>query len=126
MMDAGALKRFTYKLFLPVGHKIADMNFKGKTPNLLWKCYAGTEAGLISSHSQGEIKFESVGRPALGTSLRITDRGELLVKSGSMFKGYHKAPDKTAAALIDGWCHTGDAVNIDDEGNLIFTDRLGH
>jgi long-chain acyl-CoA synthetase len=176
MMDASALKRFAYKLFLPVGHKIADFKFRGKEPDLFWKflhgiayyalfrplkdrlglsrvrlavtgssvlsldtfrlihaigvelrqCYASTEAGLISSHSRGEIKFESVGRPALGTQLRITDRGELLVKSESMFRGYHKAPDKTAATLIDGWCHTGDAVNIDDGGHIIFMDRLEH
>ncbi len=37
--------------------------------------YASTEAGLISSHGKGEIKFESVGRPVMGTSLRITTRG---------------------------------------------------
>lgn len=88
--------------------------------------YASTEAGLISSHSKGEIHFESVGRPALGTEVRITDEGELLVKSDCMFNGYHKNPEKTATALIDGWCHTGDAVNINEAGHLIFMDRLEH
>jgi len=176
MLDANPLKRFTYKLFLPVGHKIADMKFEGKIPNLFWRilhgiayialfrplkdrlglskvrfavtgssvlsldtfrlihaigvelrqCYASTEAGLISSHSKGEIKFESVGRPALGTSLRITGEGELLVNSDCMFTGYHKNPEKTAVTLIDGWCHTGDAVNINEQGHLIFMDRLEH
>jgi long-chain acyl-CoA synthetase len=92
----------------------------------LRQCYASTEAGLISSHSKGEIKFESVGRPALGTEVRITDEGELLVTSQCMFKGYHKDEGKTATALIDGWCHTGDAVNVDDDGHLIFMDRLDH
>jgi long-chain acyl-CoA synthetase len=88
--------------------------------------YASTEAGFISSHSKGEINFESVGRPALDTEARITDEGELLVRSDSMFAGYHKDPEKTAAVLIDGWCHTGDAVNIDAKGHLIFLDRLNH
>jgi len=88
--------------------------------------YASTEAGLISSHGKGEIKFESVGRPPLGTDVRITDDGELLVRSDCMFSGYHKNPEKTAIALIDGWCHTGDAVNIDKSGHLIFMDRLEH
>jgi len=88
--------------------------------------YASTEAGLISSHAKGEIAFESVGRPALDTEVRITDEGELLVRSGSMFSGYHKDPEKTAAMLIDGWCHTGDAVNINDRGHLLFLDRLDH
>jgi len=176
MVDAGPFKRFTYNLFLPVGHKIADIQFEGKQPGLFWRilhgiaylalfrplkdqlglsrvrfavtgssvlsldtfrlihaigvelrqCYASTEAGLISSHGKGEIKFESVGRPALGTSLRITDQGELLVNSDCMFTGYHKDPEKTTATLIDGWCHTGDAVNINEEGHLIFMDRLEH
>jgi len=88
--------------------------------------YASTEAGFISSHGKGEIKFESVGRPVLGTEVRITDEGELLVRSDCMFSGYHKDPEKTAASLIGGWCHTGDAVHIDETGHLIFLDRLEH
>jgi long-chain acyl-CoA synthetase len=88
--------------------------------------YGSTEAGFISSHGKGEIAFESVGRPALSTEVRITDEGELLVRSDCMFRGYHKDPQKTAATLIDGWCHTGDAVNIDDRGHMIFMDRLDH
>jgi len=176
MIDASAVKRFCYNLFLPVGHKIADIKFRDKTPNLFWRAlhgiayallfrplkdklglskvrlavtgssvlsldtfrlihaigielrqnYASTEAGLISSHGKGEISFESVGRPALGTEVRITDAGELLVKSDSMFSGYYKDAEKTAAILMDGWCHTGDAVNINEKGHLIFLDRLEH
>jgi long-chain acyl-CoA synthetase len=88
--------------------------------------YASTEAGFISSHSKGEIHFESIGRPTVGTEVRITDGGELLVRSDCMFSEYHKNPEKTAAVLVDGWCHTGDAVNIDENGHLIFMDRLEH
>jgi len=88
--------------------------------------YASTEAGFISSHARGEINFESVGRPALGTEVRLTDEGELLVRSDCMFRGYYKDQGKTAATLIDGWCHTGDAVHINEEGDLIFLDRLEH
>ncbi len=88
--------------------------------------YASTEAGFISSHGKGEIHFESVGRPALGCSVRIMDNGELLVKSPCMFQAYYHDPVKTERTLIDGWCHTGDAVNIDDGGHLIFMDRLEH
>ena len=176
MIDAHPLKRFVYNLFMPIGHKIADINFKRKTPNLFWRAlhrlaylllfrplkdqlglgkvrfavtgssvlsldtfrlihaigielrqnYASTEAGFISSHGKGEISFESVGRPALGTEVRITDEGELLVRSDCMFKGYHKDPEKTKQTLIDGWCHTGDAVHINEKGHLIFMDRLEH
>lgn len=176
MMDAHPLKRLIYNLFMPIGHKIADINFKGKTPNLFWRAldrlaylllfrplkdqlglgkvrfsvtgssvlsldtfrlihaigielrqnYASTEAGFISSHGKGEISFESVGRPALGTEVRITDEGELLVRSNCMFKGYHQDPAKTKQTLVNGWCHTGDAVHINEKGHLIFMDRLEH
>jgi long-chain acyl-CoA synthetase len=176
MMDAHTLKRFCYNLFLPLGHKIADIKFQGRTPNLFWRAlhrialallfrplkdklglskvrfavtgssvlsldtfrlihaigielrqtYASTEAGFISSHAKGEIDFASVGRPSLDTEVRVSDEGEVLVRSNSMFSGYYKDPEKTAAVLVDGWCHTGDAVNINDRGHLIFLDRLDH
>ncbi|MBN1191355.1 MAG: AMP-binding protein [Dehalococcoidales bacterium] len=176
ILDTSALKRFFYLQFMPVGHKIADIKFQGKTPNLMWRTvnrlaylclfrplkdklglshvrfavtgssvlsldtfrlihamgielrqvYASTEAGFISSHSNGEVKFETVGRPALGTEVRITDEGELLVRSDCMFSGYLKNEKKTAETFVDGWCHTNDAVNIDDDGHLVFLDRLEH
>jgi long-chain acyl-CoA synthetase len=176
IIDTGPLKRWTYKLFMPVGHKIADLKFAGKKPNLFWQAanlaaywalfrplkdrlglshvrfavtgssvlsldtfrlihaigvelrqvYASTEAGFISSHSNGEVKFETVGRPALGTEVRLTSEGELLVRSDCMFSGYLKNEKKTAETFIKGWCHTNDAVNIDDEGHLVFLDRLEH
>jgi len=176
MTDANPMKRFFYRLFMPVGYKIADMSFEDKKPGLLWRVlhgiayaflfrplkdklglskvslavtgssvlsldtfrlihaigielrqnYASTEAGFISSHGKGEIDFQSVGRPAAGVEVRLTDEGELLVRSDCLFKGYYKDPEKTAAVVVNGWCHTGDAVNINDEGHLIFMDRLEH
>jgi len=92
----------------------------------LRQVYASTEAGFISSHSNGEVKFETVGRPALGTEVRLTDDGELLVRSNCMFNGYLKNEKKTAETFVNGWCHTNDAVNIDQEGHLVFLDRLEH
>src|SRR5512136_1736379 len=47
MIDAHFLKRFSYKLFLPVGHKIADVSFKGKTPSLFWRALHGISYGLL-------------------------------------------------------------------------------
>lgn len=174
IIDANPIKRFAYHLFVPVGHKIADIRFQGKEPNLFWRAlhgiaywalfrplkdrlglskvrfavtgssvlsldtfrlihaigielrqnYASTEAGFISSHGKGEIKFESVGRPALGTEVRLTDDGELLVRSDCMFSGYHQDAQKTAATLVNGWCKTGDSVNIGEDGHIIFLERL--
>jgi long-chain acyl-CoA synthetase len=88
--------------------------------------YASTEAGFIASHGKGEIDFQSVGRPASGVEVRVTDEGELLVRSDCIFKEYFKDPEKTAAVVVNGWCRTGDAVNINDQGHLIFMDRVEH
>ncbi|MEN8614477.1 AMP-binding protein [Dehalogenimonas sp. THU2] len=87
--------------------------------------YASTEAGFISSHSGGEIAFESVGRPALNTEVRLTGEGELFVRSDCMFSGYYKDEAKTKESFAPGgWFRTGDAVNINEAGHLIFLDRL--
>jgi long-chain acyl-CoA synthetase len=176
MTDAHPLKRFAYRMLVPIGYKIADLGFQEETPDGFWKTlhvianaallrplkdrlglskvrfavtgssvlsldtfklihaigielrqtYASTEAGFISSHSKGEIDFQSVGRPALNVEVRITDEGELLVRSDCTFKEYLNEPEKTRAVKKSGWCHTGDAVNINEKGHLIFLDRLEH
>ncbi|MFO8143396.1 MAG: AMP-binding protein [Dehalococcoidales bacterium] len=88
--------------------------------------YATTEAGFVSCHREGEIRPESVGRPVVGTEVRVTDEGELLVRSESLFHGYYRDDDRSARILAGGWCRTGDAVSIDDDGHLIFMDHLEH
>jgi len=92
----------------------------------LRQTYASTEAGFISSHNKGEIDFQSVGRPAVGAEVRLSNEGELLVRSNCTFKEYLNEPEKTNGVKILGWCHTGDAVNINENGHLIFLDRLEH
>jgi acyl-CoA synthetase (AMP-forming)/AMP-acid ligase II len=79
----------------------------------------------------------SVGRPAVGTELRIlTDaaataavpvpgaEGELLVRGPQVMAGYLGRPDATAAAFRDGWLRTGDLVRRDEDGNLFVVERL--
>ncbi|MFA5399377.1 MAG: AMP-binding protein [Dehalococcoidia bacterium] len=92
----------------------------------LRQTYASTEAGFISSHTRGDIDFQSVGRPALGVEVRVSGEGELLVRSDCTFTSYLGEPEKTSLIKKDGWVHTGDAVNISDKGHLIFLDRLEH
>jgi len=58
--------------------------------------------------------------------VRVSDEGELLVRSDCAFSAYLGEPEKTARIKKDGWVHTGDAVNINDKGHLIFLDRLEH
>src|SRR6201987_621751 len=78
--------------------------------------------------------LKSCGQPMPGVELRIVDTSghdlpageaaEGLVPSPWMFSGYWNKPDATAAAIIDGWYHTGDAGIRDQNGNLFLVDRL--
>ena len=67
----------------------------------------------------------TVGQPAPGSSIRISDEGELQVKGPNVFRGYHNLPEKTAEAFTaDGWLRTGDLAEIDDGGRIIITGRI--
>ena len=67
----------------------------------------------------------TVGQPAPGSSIRISDEGELQVKGPNVVRGYHNLPEKTAEAFTaDGWLRTGDLAEIDDEGHIVITGRI--
>jgi long-chain acyl-CoA synthetase len=91
----------------------------------LKQVYGQTECGGICVlHPDGDVKPETVGKPTPGTRIRISDAGEILVSSPSVFLGYYKNPEATARALDDGWLHTGDAGQMAEDGHLVVIDRL--
>ena len=59
-----------------------------------------------------------------GRDVPTGDAGEVLVRSPWMFSGYWNKPEATAAAIVDGWYHTGDGGTFDEDGNLYLVDRL--
>jgi len=68
-------------------------------------------------------RLSRAGIPAIGCRVAISDSGEVLVRSNVIMQGYWEQPDETAAALEDGWFHTGDGGELDDEGYLTIKDR---
>lgn len=87
--------------------------------------YGLTETtATVSCHLQSDFRFGRVGRPMPGLEVRISPQGEVLVRGPTVMVGYYKKPAETAAVLRDGWLHTGDAGNFDDNGELRITERI--
>ncbi|MBK8401833.1 MAG: AMP-binding protein [Propionivibrio sp.] len=91
----------------------------------LKQLYGQTETcAYVCLQPDGEIKFDSVGKPAPGVEVKIAGNSEILVKGPMVLKEYYKRPDATAEAInAEGYFMTGDAGLIDDEGHLKIIDR---
>ncbi len=87
--------------------------------------YGSTEASVfITTQPNGEVRADTVGKPALDVDIRIEDNGEVMFKSPGVFVGYYKNEEATAETkTADGWVHTGDAGYFDPDGHLRIIDR---
>lgn len=178
--DATWVNRTLYKLFLPVGYRVADKHFSKEpiglglkllywlgdrlvfyplrnqlglvnvrtaitagaalSPDMfrffralgvnLKQVFSSTETTAVGTmHVEDDVKFASVGKPPAGVEIKITDEGEICLRGGNIFVGYFKNDEATAKALeVDDkgyrWFHTGDAGYVDEDGHLIYLDRV--
>lgn len=174
------LNRLLYRIFMPVGFKVASLRYEQRRPvGLLWRSlnalgevalfsplrdklgltrvksayssgaalnpdvirffraigvnikqlYGSTEAQVHTLHVGDDVRFETVGVPSPGMEIQIAESSEILVSGGTVFQGYYKNPEATEKAVhTDGqgrrWFHTGDAGHLDQDGHLIYLDRV--
>jgi long-chain acyl-CoA synthetase len=91
----------------------------------MYEVYGQTEnTGLATTNYPGRVRIGSIGLAAIGTELRLSSEGEILLRGPHIFAGYLNKPEKTAEALRDGWLHTGDVGEIDEAGFVRITDRM--
>lgn len=107
----------------PLGERLGHF-YRGIGANVL-EGYGLTEtAGALSVNTDNEQKIGSVGRPLPGTEVKVAGDGELLFRGRQIFVGYWNNPAATSEALSpEGWFHTGDLGEIDDEGFVRITGR---
>ena len=86
--------------------------------------YGQTEtAPVVSANPPEKVKLDTVGPLFHGVKVKIAEDGEILVSGENVMNGYWNDPDATAKTLINGWIHTGDIGEFDEEKYLKITDR---
>ncbi|HEY7960174.1 MAG TPA: AMP-binding protein, partial [Sphingomicrobium sp.] len=77
----------------------------------------------VTSNTEEEHRYRTVGKALPGTKIRIEADGEILVKGPGVMLGYKNRPEATAEMISDGWLKTGDMGFVDNDGFLTITDR---
>jgi long-chain acyl-CoA synthetase len=107
----------------PIAPEILEFFYAAGVPVMEgWGMTETTGVGTVGTLE--DFKFGTVGRALPGVEIRIAEEdGEILMRGPNVFREYWKNPEATADTLIDGWLHTGDLGELDDEGFLKITGR---
>jgi long-chain acyl-CoA synthetase len=79
---------------------------------------------MITGHKTDDIQPSTVGPPLPGVEIRISLDGEVLVRSPYFFSTYHKNHEAYEETVLEGWWYSGDAGIIDEQGHLVYMDRV--
>ncbi len=91
----------------------------------MYEVYGQTEcSALATANTPDAFRIGSVGKAIPRVDVKISDAGEILIRSPGVIQGYWKQPKKTAETIRDGWLYTGDVGRIDDDGYVYILDRL--
>ena len=105
-------------LGVPLGHFFRGAGLP------VYEGYGLTETASAAAVNFGEdAKIGSVGKPMFGYSAKTTEEGEICFTGEGIFRGYWQNEEATNEALIDGWFHTGDLGEIDENGFITITGR---
>jgi len=84
----------------------------------------GSDGSFNFEINTKSVNFATVGTPVKGMEIKISEKGEILMRGIGVFQGYFRDPQATTLTLKDGWLYSEDVGHVDEDGHLVITDRM--